>query len=85
MVLRKFVEGCAAQKEGPGQYQLANGRADETGTHGVGVVDDFVPVDSAATERLWQEVEDRLNRAVAAALNGARLTGMLCAENARGA
>jgi hypothetical protein len=73
VVLRKFVEEVPPRGRVLAQYYLADGRVDETGTRGVGVVDDFVPVDSEATERLWQEVEDRLNRAVAAALNGTAL------------
>lgn len=45
-----------------------------TGTNGVGYVRHFVPVDSQATEKLWQQVESHLTQAITAALNGTALT-----------
>jgi hypothetical protein len=44
------------------------------GTNGVGYVDDFVPVNSKATEDLWQKVEGVLNDSIAAASAGAALS-----------
>jgi Protein of unknown function (DUF4238) len=73
VILRKLVENVPPRGKVLAQYHLANGRIDLTGTRGVGVVDDFVLVDSEATERLWQQVEDRLNRATDAALDGTAL------------
>jgi hypothetical protein len=69
VVLRKFVEQLRPGKV-LARVELASGQIDLIGTNGAGYVDDFVPVDSEATERLWQQVEGRLNPAIAAALNG---------------
>ena len=68
-VLRRFTENV------PGgtllaRFDLAAGQTQLTGTNGVGYVRDFVPVDSQATECLWQQVETHLTQAITAALNG---------------
>jgi hypothetical protein len=68
-VLRRFTENV------PGgtllaRFDLATGQTQLTGTNGIGYVRNFVPVDSQATELLWQQVETHLTEAIAAALNG---------------
>jgi hypothetical protein len=72
-VLRRFVEPLPAGQV-LAKFNLATGQVELTGTNGVGYVDHFVPVDSQATENLWQQVETRLTRAITAALNGTALT-----------
>ena len=72
-VLRRFVEDIPPGGRQLVRFDLAAGKAKLTGTNGVGYVDNFVPVDSQATEDLWQQVETRLPQATDAALNGMAL------------
>jgi hypothetical protein len=74
VVLRRFVEDIPPGGRQLARFDLAASRIGLTGTNGVGYVDDFVPVDSEATESLWQEVETRLPDAITAALNGTAVT-----------
>jgi hypothetical protein len=74
VVLRRFVEDVPPGGRQLARFDLATGQARLIGTNGVGYVDDFVPVDSKATEDLWQEIEAVLRQATDAALNGTALT-----------
>jgi hypothetical protein len=73
VVLRKFVENVPPRGNVVAQVDLATLQVQLIGTNGVGWVQDFVPVDSKATEDLWQQVERDLNPAIAAALGGSAL------------
>jgi hypothetical protein len=72
VVLRKYTEVLPAGKR-LARVNLATGQVELITTNAAGWVRDFVPVDSKATEDLWQQVETRLNPAVDAALNGTAL------------
>lgn len=69
VVLRRYTEVRAAGKR-LARTNLATGQVELITTNAAGWIRDFVPVDSKATEDLWQQVETRLNPAVDAALNG---------------
>jgi len=71
VVLRRFVEDVPPGGNQLTRINLLTGNLDLIGTNGVGYIDDFVPVDSQSTEKLWQEVENKLYQAIMAALNGA--------------
>lgn len=73
VVLRKFVEDTPPRGRVLARYSLASGRVELIGTNGAGYVENFVPVDSKATEDLWQQVESVLHPATAAARNGTAL------------
>src|SRR5260370_6172575 len=73
-VLRRFVENVPPGGMQLARFDLATGQPQLTGTNGVGYVRHFVPVDSHATENLWQQVETHLTQAITAALNGTALT-----------
>jgi hypothetical protein len=72
VVLRRFVEVLPAGKR-LARVNQATGQVELITTNAAGWVRDFVPVDSKATEDLWQQVETRLNPAMDAALNGTAL------------
>jgi hypothetical protein len=72
VVMRKFVESVRAGNV-LARVDLGTGKVVFSGPSPVGYVENFVPVDSKATEELWQQVENRLNPAIAAALNGTAL------------
>jgi hypothetical protein len=78
VVLRRFVEDILPSGRQVARFDLAIGQPGLIGTNGVGYVDDFVPVDSKATEDLWQEVEGLLYQAIAAALDGMALASCEC-------
>lgn len=88
VVLRKSVEDVPPHGRVLARYDLT-GRAirqlELTGTNGVGYINNFVPVDSQATEDLWQHVEGRLNPALAAARNGTVLGNPTHLSTLRGA
>lgn len=76
VVLRKFVENVPPHGKVLARYDLtglAKRQLELTGTNGVGYIEHFVPVDSQATEDLWQQVERLLDPAITAALNGTAL------------
>lgn len=72
-VLRRFVENLPSGQK-LAKFNIATGRVEHLSTRRVGYVSHFVPVDSEATEKLWQEVENHLTQATTAALNGTALT-----------
>jgi hypothetical protein len=69
-VLRRFVEDIPPGGRQLTWFDLDVSRPKLKGPREVGYVDHFVPVDSQATENLWQEVENHLTLAITAALNG---------------
>lgn len=69
VVQRRFVETVPGRGRLLARYTLASGKVDLVGTNGAGYVSNFVPVDSKATEDLWQQVERLLRQATDAALN----------------
>lgn len=73
VVSRMLVEDVPPHGRVVARVDLATKQVQLIGTNGVGWVLDFVPVDSKATEELWQQVERDLNPAIAAALNGTAL------------
>lgn len=73
VVLRQFTEPTPAGKV-LARFDLPTGEyMAPIGTRGVGSIRDFVPIDSQATEDLWQAVETALPEAIQAALNGTAL------------
>ncbi len=73
VILRRFagpVPSCGRQLA---YFDLATGQATLADAEDVGYVENFVPVDSQATEDLWQMVETRLRPAIKAALGGTAL------------
>jgi Protein of unknown function (DUF4238) len=85
VVLRKFIEDTPPRGRVLARYSLASGRVELIGTNGAGYVENFVPVDSKATEDLWQQVENVLHPAIAAALNGTALGDPAHLSGLRGA
>ena len=73
VVTRAFVEDMPPGGRQVLRYDFASRTATLAGPKGIGFVDNFVPVDSQATERLWQEVENALNPALNAARDGSVL------------
>jgi hypothetical protein len=73
VVLRQFVEPVKAGRVLT-RHDLASGQADPIGTKGVAYLEHFVAVDSQATEKLWQKVENALRPAIDVALRGGTLS-----------
>ena len=73
IVLRKFVQNMPPNGRVLAQVELASGRLDLLRANDVGYIENFVPVDSKATEELWQQVETRLYQAIKAARGGTAL------------
>ena len=73
VVLRRFVENVPPGGRQLTRFDFATSQQRLTGTGGIGYVNNFVPVDSQATEDLWQTVENQLSQAIAAAFNGTAL------------
>ena len=85
MVLRQFVENVQPGGRQLARFDLAAGQRGLIGTNGIGYVNDFVPIDSQATEDLWQTVEGQLRPAIDAALNGTALANPAHLSTLRGA
>jgi hypothetical protein len=70
-ILRRFTEliDPRAGKQ-LASYDIVKGKTKLIGTRGVGFVMNFVKIDSAATEQVWQRVEDSLPEAITAAERG---------------
>jgi hypothetical protein len=83
VILRRFTELDPRAGWQLARYDVTTGAPmASTGTGGVGWVEDFVKIDSGATERAWKNVEDSLTDAINAAENGTvlsdqRLVGIL--------
>lgn len=73
VVLRKFVQNVPPNGRVLAQVELSSERLDLIRANDVGYVENFVPVDSKATEDLWQQVETRLYQAIKAARGGTAL------------
>jgi hypothetical protein len=67
------------------RFDLAAGQGTFVEAKDVGYVEDFVPVDSQATEDLWHTVETRLREAIKAAINGTALGSPVHATTLRNA
>ena len=72
-VLRKFVRNVPPSGRVLAHFDLAGVQLDLIGANDVGYVENFVPVDSKATEDLWHQVETRLFLAIKAARSGTAL------------
>lgn len=71
-VLRCFCEpGAGNAGQQLMRYDLRYGTSRPNGPGGVGYVRDFVKIDSDATERLWQQVENNLTSAIDSAISQA--------------
>lgn len=70
VVLRKFQESVGRAGNQLARVDVVSGAVDGLGPNGLGYVEHFIPVDSEATEKLWQTVEGRVNPAIAGALSG---------------
>lgn len=70
VVLRRFAGRIPSGSRQLAFFDLAAGQATFADAEDVGYVENFVPVDSQATEDLWQTVEGRLRPAIKAALGG---------------
>lgn len=84
-LLRQFTENQAPAGRVLARYDLLTGNILPTGTKGVGWVLDFVKIDSASTESIWQRVENSLAQAIAAAHAGTVLADPLLVETLRNA
>jgi hypothetical protein len=73
VVLRKFVKTVHPSGLVLAKVDLASGQMDLIRATDAGYVENFVPVDSKATEGLWQQVETRLFAAIKAARGGTAL------------
>lgn len=73
VVLRRFAGPIPSGSRQLAFFDLAAGQATLADAEDVGYVENFVPVDSQATEDLWQTVETRLRPAIKAALGGTAL------------
>ena len=73
VVLRRFVGAVPSVGKRLAYSDLVAGRATLAKATDVGYVENFVPVDSQATEDLWQTVETRLGPAIKAARTGTAL------------
>lgn len=73
VVLRQFVEptqaGCVLSR-----HDLSTGVTDPIGSKGVAYLEHFIAVDSRATEKLWQKVENAIRPAIGVALRGRKLS-----------
>jgi Protein of unknown function (DUF4238) len=70
VVLRRFAGRVPSDGRQLAYFDLATGQVTLADSEDVGYVENFVPVDSQATEDLWQTVEGRLRPAIKAALAG---------------
>lgn len=72
-ILRCFVGPIPSIGKRLARFDLAEGLTTLDVAKDVGFVENFVPVDSQATENLWQTVETRLRQAIKAVRNGTAL------------
>jgi hypothetical protein len=70
VILRRFAGRIPSGRRQLAYFDRAAGQATLADAEDVGYVENFVPVDSQATEDLWQTVETRLRPAIKAALGG---------------
>ena len=84
-VLRCFVGPVPSIGRRLARFDLAAGQATLDQAKDVGFIDNFVPVDSQATEDLWQTVETRLRQAIKAVRNGTALDSPVHAGTLRNA
>ncbi len=84
-VLRCFVGPVPSIGKRLAHFDLAAGQTTLDQAKDVGFVENFVPVDSQATENLWQTVETRLRQAIKAARNGTALDSPVHAGTLRNA
>jgi hypothetical protein len=73
VVLRQFVEPTQAGRVLT-RHDLTSGVTDPIGSKGVAYLEHFIGVDSRATEKLWQKVENALRPAIDAALRDRKLS-----------
>lgn len=73
VVLRRFAGRVPSGGRQLALFDFAAGQHTLAKAKDVGYVENFVPVDSQATEDLWHTVETRLRQAITAALNGTAL------------
>jgi hypothetical protein len=73
VVLRRFAGRVSSVGRLLARFDLAAGQATLAKAKDVGYVENFVPVDSKATEDLWHTVETRLRQAITAARSGTAL------------
>ena len=73
VVLRRSVEPVSSVGKRLAYFDIATGQTTLAKARDVGYVENFVPVDSQATENLWQTVETRLGQAIKAARTGTAL------------
>jgi hypothetical protein len=73
VILRRFAGPIPSGGRQLAYFDLGAGQATLADAEDVGYVENFVPVDSQATEDLWQTVETRLRPAIKAALGGAAI------------
>lgn len=70
VVLRRFCEpGAGGAGRQLIRHDVLIGIASPTGPRGAGYVQNFVKIDSKATEELWQQVENNMPKAIDAAIN----------------
>jgi Protein of unknown function (DUF4238) len=84
-VLRCFVGPVPSIGKRLAHFDLAAGQTTLDQAKDVGFVENFVPVDSQATENLWQTVETRLRQAIKAVRNGTALGSPVHASTLRNA
>jgi hypothetical protein len=70
VVLRRFAGPVPSVGRLLARFDLATGQVTLADSEDVGYVENFVPVDSQATEDLWQTVEGWLRPAMTSGLNG---------------
>jgi hypothetical protein len=73
VLLRRFAGPVPSAGRQLVRFDLAAGQGALAKAKDVGYIEDFVPVDSQATEDLWHTVETRLREAIKAAINGTAL------------
>ncbi len=73
VVLRRFAGSVPSGGRQLARFDFAAGQDTLAKAKDVGYIENFVPVDSQATEDLWHTVETRLRQAITAALNGTTL------------
>jgi len=84
-VLRCFAGPIPSIGKRLAYFDLAEGQTTLDQAKNVGFVENFVPVDSQATENLWQTVETRMRQAIKAARNGTALDSPVHASTLRNA
>ena len=84
-VLRCFVGSVPSIGKRLAHFDLVAGQTTLEKAKDVGFVENFVPVDSQATENLWQTVETRLREAIKAVRNGTALDSPVHASTLRNA